>query len=156
MEQTLVILKPDCWARELMGEAISKIERKGMRIIAMKMMHVTQELAEEHYIEHKGKAFLPSLFEYVMSGPVVPMIVEGRNAVDVVRTLIGPTESTKAPPSTFRGEFSQSKRMNLVHGSDSIESAKREIALWFNKDEIMQTCETDYRYVCDYDDGEAQ
>ena len=151
MEKTLIILKPDCWARELMGEAIGKIERKGMRIIAMKMMHVTKKLAAAHYEEHKGKPFLPSLFEYIMSGPVVPMVVEGRSAVEVCRTLIGPTESTIAAPSTLRGEFSQSKRMNLVHGSDCVKSAKREIKLWFKNSEIMKTTQKDYRWVCAYE-----
>lgn len=137
MERTLLIMKPDCVARALCGRILSRLEEKGLRVVAMKMMKVTRELAEKHYAEHVAKPFFGELLEYITSGPVVPLVVEGRNAVAVCRKLIGKTDGSEAEPGTIRGDFGNSKGFNLLHGSDSADSAAREIAIWFSPEEIV-------------------
>jgi nucleoside-diphosphate kinase len=136
LERTLIILKPDTVQRGLMGEVISRIERRGLRIAAMKMMQVTPELASRHYEEHKGKGFYESLLNFITCSPVVVMAVEGPEAVAVMRAMMGKTNAREAAPGTIRGDFGISKGNNLVHGSDSLESARREIALFFKPEEI--------------------
>ncbi len=136
MERTLILLKPDCVQRRLMGRVISRFEDKGLAIIAMKMMQITPELAKQHYAEHVAKPFYPALEGFITGGPVVAAIVEGLEAIRVVREMLGATSGLKAATGTIRGDFSASRQMNLVHGSDGPEAAKREIALYFRNEEI--------------------
>ena len=131
-ERTLVLIKPDGVERQLIGEIISRIERKGLTIAALDLRHVSDELAAQHYAEHEGKPFFGSLLEFITSGPVVAAIVEGPRAIAAFRQLAGATDPVeKAAPGTIRGDFGLETQFNLVHGSDSTDSAKREIALWF-------------------------
>jgi nucleoside-diphosphate kinase len=142
MQQTLVLLKPDCVQRRLVGTIVQRLEQKGLRLAAMKLVQASGALAEKHYAVHKGKPFYESLVQFVTSGPTVAMVWEGREAVAVVRTLMGPTDGTKAPPATIRGDFALSVQNNLVHGSDSPENAAAEIAIWFSREEMVN-----YRHV---------
>ena len=131
-ERTFVLVKPDGVARSLVGEVISRIERKGLTLAALDMRVATEETAKKHYAEHEGKPFYPSLVEFITSGPLVAMIVQGDRAVPAFRQLAGGTDPVeKATPGTIRGDFGLSTQLNLVHGSDSAESAEREIGLWF-------------------------
>ncbi|WAC93187.1 nucleoside-diphosphate kinase [Mycobacterium sp. Aquia_213] len=131
-ERTLVLIKPDGVERRLIGEIISRIERKGLTFVALELRSVTTELATQHYAEHEGKPFFESLLDFITSGPVVAAIVEGPRAIAAFRQLAGGTDPVeKATPGTIRGDFGLETQLNLVHGSDSIDSAKREIALWF-------------------------
>ncbi len=136
MERTLVLLKPDCVQRRLMGQIIARFEDKGQNIIAMKMLQVTPELAKQHYAEHVEKPFYPGLEAFITGGPIVAMVVEGVQAIGVVRGMLGATNGLQAAPGTIRGDFSSSRQMNLVHGSDGPEAAEREISLYFRDDEI--------------------
>lgn len=136
MERTLVLLKPDCVQRRLMGRVIARFEDKGLNIIAMKMMRVTPSLARQHYAEHVAKAWYPALESFITGGPIVAAVVEGLEAIRVVREMLGATSGLKAAPGTIRGDFSSSRQMNLVHGSDGPEAAAREIALYFRDDEL--------------------
>jgi nucleoside-diphosphate kinase len=131
-ERTLVLIKPDGVERQLIGEIIVRIERKGLTITALELRNVSQELAGQHYAEHEGKPFFDSLLEFITSGPVVAAIVEGPRAIAAFRQLAGGTDPVEqATPGTIRGDFGLDMQFNLVHGSDSADSAKREIALWF-------------------------
>ncbi|MGQ4596517.1 nucleoside-diphosphate kinase [Nocardia sp. R6R-6] len=131
-EQTLVLIKPDGVARGLVGEVLARIERKGLKIVALELKKVSQELAEGHYAEHAEKPFFGSLIEFITSGPVVAAILEGPRAIAAFRQIAGGTDPVeKAAPGSIRGDFALQTQENLVHGSDSPESAKREIALWF-------------------------
>jgi len=136
-QRTYVMIKPDGVKRGLIGEIIRRIENKGLRIVALKMLRLSREKAEELYSVHRGKPFFESLIEFVTSGPVVAMIVEGEEAVSVMRTLIGPTDGRKAPPGTIRGDFALSVQENIIHAADSIESAEREMWIVFSKDEVV-------------------
>ena len=136
MQRTLVLLKPDCVQRRLMGQVITRLENKGLKIIALKMLRVTPELARQHYAEHVDKPFYPGLEKFITAAPVVAMLVQGPNAVGVVREMLGPTSGLKAPAGTIRGDFSSSRQMNLVHASDTPPAATREIGLYFTSDEI--------------------
>jgi nucleoside-diphosphate kinase len=136
MERTLVLLKPDCVERRLMGRVIARFEDKGLNIVAMKMMRVTPALAREHYAEHVNKPFYPALEAFVTSAPIVAAVVEGLEAIRVVREMLGATSGLKAAPGTIRGDYSASRQMNLVHGSDGPDAAKREIALYFTDAEL--------------------
>jgi nucleoside-diphosphate kinase len=131
VERTLVILKPDAVRRGLVGEILSRFEAKGLTIVAMEHRTIDGALADEHYAEHVERDFYPPLRAFVTGGPMVSLVLEGDEAVDVVRALNGATDGRKAAPGTIRGDLSLSNRENLVHGSDSAESAKREIAIWF-------------------------
>jgi nucleoside-diphosphate kinase len=130
-QRTLVLLKPDAVRRGLVGNVLSRFEAKGLSIVTLQMRTVDRELADRHYAEHVDKAFYPPLRDFVTSGPMVAAILEGDEAVDVVRALNGATDGRTAAPGTIRGDLSLSNRENLVHGSDSPESAEREIAIWF-------------------------
>lgn len=131
-EQTLVLIKPDGTARGLIGEVISRIERKGLTLAALELRQVPRELAAEHYAEHAERPFFGDLLEFITSGPVVAMVVSGDRAIPAFRQLAGGTDPVeKATPGTIRGDFGLQTQFNLVHGSDSPESAAREIALWF-------------------------
>jgi nucleoside-diphosphate kinase len=137
MQQTLVIFKPDCVQRRLVGAILARFEAKGLRIAALKMIQVDRGLADRHYAEHRGKPFFEGLIGFIISAPVVVGVLEGNEAVAVVRSMLGATSGVAAAPGTIRGDFSISKQNNLVHGSDSPESAQREIALWFRPDELV-------------------
>jgi nucleoside-diphosphate kinase len=130
-QRSFVLIKPDAVRRGLAGTIISRFESKGLTIVAMELRQMTGELADQLYAEHVERPFYPPLRLFVTSGPSVAMVVEGDEAIDVVRTINGATDGRKAAPGTIRGDFALSNRENLVHGSDSAESAKREIALWF-------------------------
>ncbi len=130
-ERTLVLIKPDAVRRGLAGEVLSRFEAKGLRIEAMRLRTMDPALADEHYAEHVEKPFYPPLKEFMTSGPLVSLILSGDQAIEVVRALTGVTDGRKAVPGTIRGDFSLSNRENLVHASDSPDSAKRELALWF-------------------------
>ncbi len=130
-QRTLVLLKPDTVRRGLVGNVLSRFEAKGLSIVTLQMRVVDRELADRHYAEHVDKAFYPPLRDFVTSGPMVAAILEGDEAVEVVRAVNGATDGRKAAPGTIRGDLSLSNRENLVHGSDSPESAEREIAIWF-------------------------
>lgn len=136
MERTLVLLKPDCVQRRLVGRALARFEDKGLNLVAMKLMRVTPALANRHYAEHVQKAWYPKLEAFITGGPLVAAIIEGPQAVRVVRDMVGATNGLSAAPGTIRGDFSSSQQMNLVHASDSSESAAREIEIFFAEDEI--------------------
>lgn len=142
MERTLILLKPDCVERRLIGRILARFEDKGFNIIAMKMLHVTPELAKQHYAEHVSKPFYPALEKFITGAPVVAAIIEGLEAIRVVRDLLGATSGLKAAPGTIRGDFSSSRQMNLVHASDGPEAAAREIGLYFRKEEVCASVPT--------------
>ena len=133
-ERTLLLIKPDGIDRRLVGEFIGRVERKGLTFAALELRKVSDELARQHYAEHDGKPFFTSLLEFITSGPVVAAIVEGPRAVAALRQIAGGTDPVdKAAPGTIRGDFGLETQFNLVHGSDSVDSAQREIALWFDR-----------------------
>jgi len=138
MERSLILLKPDCVERRLMGRIIARFEDKGMNIVAMKLMRITPELAKLHYAEHVNKGWYPSLAAFITASPVLAAVIEGPEAIRVIRDMVGATSGLKAEPGTIRGDFSSSGRFNLVHASDGPESAKREIAIFFSNDEIHE------------------
>lgn len=136
LQRTLVLLKPDCVERRLIGQIISRFEAKGLNIAAMKMLRVTPELAKKHYAEHVTKPFYPSLEEFITSAPIVAMAIEGLDVIRLVRDMLGATNGLNAAPGTIRGDYSSSRQMNLVHASDSQESASRELKLYFSANEF--------------------
>lgn len=136
MQRTLVLLKPDCVQRRLIGDVLSRFEAKGLHIVAMKLLQVTPELSKQHYAEHVEKPFYPSLESFITSAPVVAIALEGLEVIQVVRDMLGATNGLKAAPGTLRGDYSSSRQMNLVHASDSEESAKRELDLYFTAAEF--------------------
>ena len=137
MEKTLVLVKPDGVERGLIGTVIGRIENKGLKIAGLKLIHVSEELAKEHYGEHVDRPFFGDLVSFITSSPVVALAIEGDNAVAVMRTLMGGTNPQEAAPGTIRGDFGMTIGMNLVHGSDSPESAERELNLFFQKEEVL-------------------
>ena len=136
VERTFVLLKPDAVQRGLIGEIVSRFERRGLKITAMRLVRVTRSLAETYYAEHRGKAFFEPLMSYVAAGPVVAMVLEGDGAVTAVRKMMGKTNSAEAEPGTIRGDLALTIGRNVIHGSDSVDSAKREISLFFKPEEI--------------------
>ena len=136
MERTLILLKPDCVQRRLMGRVMTRLEDKGLNIIALKMMRLSPDLAKEHYAEHVQKSWYPALEAFVTGGPLVAAIVEGLEAIRVVREMLGATSGLKAVAGTIRGDFSSSRQMNLVHASDGPDAAAREIGIYFQPSEI--------------------
>jgi nucleoside-diphosphate kinase len=137
LERTLVLVKPDGVKRGLVGEILSRFEQKGLKIVAAKTLRVTPEHAQRHYAEHQGKPFYPSLIQHITSGPVVAVALEGRSAIAVVRLLTGATNPQTAAPGTVRGDYALGITANLVHASDSTESAARELALYFAPEEYL-------------------
>ena len=131
MDRTLILIKPDAFARNLSGEIIARFERKGLRIAALKKMTVTEDLAKQHYAEHDGKPFFGELVDFITSGPLVAMVLEGHEAVKAARQVIGATNPLEAAPGSIRGDFALEVGKNMVHGSDSAESAQREAGLFF-------------------------
>jgi len=137
MERTLIILKPDCVQRRLIGRIVQRFEDKGLTIAGLKLMRIPRELAERHYAPHKGKPFYDGLLQYVTSGAVVVMVLTGQRCIEIARTMMGKTFGYEAAPGTIRGDFGASKTYNLIHGSDSPESAEAEIALYFQPGELL-------------------
>jgi nucleoside-diphosphate kinase len=131
MERTLILVKPDAFARNLSGEIIARFERKGLSLVALKLMTMTRELAESHYGEHQGKPFFGELVEFITSGPLLAMVLEGGHAIEAARQLIGSTNPLQAATGSIRGDFAVEVGENMVHGSDSPESAAREVGLFF-------------------------
>jgi nucleoside-diphosphate kinase len=131
MQRTFVMLKPDAVQRRLAGRILARFEDKGLNVIALRMLRITPELSKQHYAEHISKPFYPALEKFITGGPIIAGVVEGLEAIRVVRDMLGPTSGLKAPAGTIRGDFSSSRQMNLVHASDGPEAAQREIALYF-------------------------
>ncbi len=131
MERTLIIIKPDAVQRGLTGEILKRFEARGLKVVAMKMMHADREIAQQHYAEHEGKGFYEGLVSYITSEPVVVLALEGKAAIKAARQSIGSTKPLEAAPGTIRGDFALEVGRNLVHGSDSPESAERELGIWF-------------------------
>ena len=138
MERTLIILKPDAIQRRLVGRIVQRFEDKGLAVAAMKLMRVSRDLAERHYAVHKGKPFYPGLIDYITSGPVVVLVLQGSRCIEISRTLMGKTFGYEAAPGTIRGDFGASRSYNLIHGSDGPESAAQEIALYFSPNELLE------------------
>ncbi len=136
IERTLVLFKPDCVQRRLVGRIMSRFEDKGLNFVALKMLKVTPELSKQHYAEHVNKPFYPNLEAFITASPIIAAVVEGLDAIRVVREMLGKTNGLEAAPGTIRGDFSSSRQMNLVHASDGPEAAKREIDLYFKPEEI--------------------
>ena len=137
VERTLILFKPDAVQRRLCGELLSRIEARGLRIVGLKMLQVTPELSKKHYAEHVSKPFYPHLESFIISGPIIALAVEGPEAIRVMRETMGKTNSRDAAPGTIRGDYSVSRQMNLIHGSDGPEAAARELALYFQPGELF-------------------
>ena len=137
MESTLVLVKPDGVRRALCGEIIRRFEQRGLLIVALKLCRISKALAKRHYAEHEGKAFFPALVEFITSGPVVAMVVQGEEAIRAVRTMMGATNPMDAAPGTIRGDFALSMSNNVIHGSDGLASSEREIRNFFSPEEIF-------------------
>lgn len=146
-ERTFVMIKPDGVQRGLIGDIISRFEKKGIKIVAMKLVKVTRELAEKHYGVHKGKPFFEPTVEYIISSPVIAMILEGNNTIQIVRNMMGKTNPSDASPGTIRGDYGQIIGRNIVHGSDGPDTASFEINLWFNRDEIAEYTRIDENWL---------
>lgn len=142
MERTLILLKPDCVQRRLMGPIIARFEEKGLNFVGMKLMQITPELAKQHYAEHVEKGWYPTLEKFITGGPVLAAVLEGLEAIRVVREMLGATSGLNAAPGTIRGDYSSSRQMNLVHGSDGPEAAQREIELYFRPEELVDNTPT--------------
>lgn len=150
-ERTLILLKPDALERRLAGRLISRIEDKGLSIVGLKLLQVTPELSRKHYAEHVNKPFYPLVEQFITSGPVIALVAEGPDAVTVMRAMMGPTNGRQAPPGTIRGDYGLSRQMNLIHGSDGPEAAKREIAIYFSPNELisLKTALTPWLFAAD-------
>jgi nucleoside-diphosphate kinase len=136
MERTLVLFKPDCVQRRLVGRILTRFEDKGLNLVAMRMLVVTPELSKRHYAEHVNKPFYPNLEKFITAGPIIAAVMEGLDAIRIVREMLGATSGLKAVAGTIRGDFSSSRQMNLIHASDGPEAAAREIELYFTPDQI--------------------
>ncbi|GJQ68931.1 putative nucleoside diphosphate kinase [Trypoxylus dichotomus] len=144
-ERTLIMIKPDGVRRVLIGSIIKRFEQRGFKLVAIKMVHATDDILKEHYHELVAKPFFSELTNYIKSGPVVPMVWEGENIIEASRKIIGATKALESAPGTIRGDYFLHKDRNILHGSSSLEAAKKEIALWFEKDEI-ENWEFDWCY----------
>ena len=147
MERTYLMVKPDGVQRGLCGEIVSRFEKKGLKLIAMKLMVIPKETAELHYGEHKGKKFYDSLISYITSGPVLAMVWEGENAVSICRNMMGKTNPAESAPGTIRGDYGMVTGLNIIHGSDSVESAEREIKIFFKPEELVSYDRTADRWT---------
>lgn len=152
MQTTFIFLKPDAVQRGLMGQILERFERKGLSFVGMKLVNVSEELAKQHYAEHAEKPFFPGLLKFVTSSPVLACAIQGPNAVAVCRNIIGATNGQKADPGTIRGDFGMSGANNLVHGSDSPESAERELKLWFTEAERVAMDKSANQWIYDPSD----
>jgi nucleoside-diphosphate kinase len=149
MDRTLLFIKPDGVQRRLIGRIVGRLEEKGLQIIGLKMLRLDRKTAEAHYAPHKAKAFFPSLLAYITSGPVVAIAVQGRNAVQITRKLMGATFASQAEPGTIRGDLGLSDGLNLIHGSDSPEAAREELARFFRPEELHPYEPCDFSWVYD-------
>ncbi len=147
-ERSLILVKPDGVQRRLAGKIIARIEDKGLKLVGLKMLHVTKELAAEHYAEHLEKPFYPLLEEFITDGPVVAIAVEGPEAISVMRSMMGSTNGRESAPGTIRGDYGLSRQMNLIHGSDSPEAATRELSIYFKPEELLDYNTTLGGWVC--------
>ncbi len=150
-ERAFIIIKPDAMNRSVAGEIISRFEKKGLKIVGMKMKHLSEKELELHYAHHKNKPFFPGLVKYMRSAPSLLMVIEGKRAVDVVRSLAGPTYGVEAPPGTIRGDFSLSMQNTIIHASDTVDNAKEEVKRFFKEEELFDWAriDTDYIYAED-------
>jgi nucleoside-diphosphate kinase len=139
MEKTFLMIKPDGVRRQLIGEIVNRFERKGLQLVGAKLMWIPTNLAEQHYGEHKGKPFYDELVSFITSGPVFAMVWQGESVVELTRKMMGKTNPKDAEPGTIRGDYSTQVSQNIIHGSDSLESAEREIALFFNQNELIKS-----------------
>ncbi len=149
MQKTLVIIKPDAVQRRLIGKIINRVEEKGLEIVGLKMAVISDGLAKEHYSVHEGREYYENLIKFMTSGPVVMLVLKGMNAIEVTRKLMGSTFGYEADPGTIRGDYAISKRFNLIHGSDSEESAEREISLFFENGDLTQNEQSDFKWIYD-------
>ena len=156
MERTLIILKPDAVQRGLCGEIVTRFEKKGLQIVGGKFMKISQQLAETHYEPHKGKPFYPGLVKFMTSSPVIVLALAGKDAIAISRKMMGATFGSKAEPGTIRGDFGVSNSFNLIHGSDSPESAQRELGLFFKGDELIDWTPAGQGWVYDMSKGSAE
>jgi nucleoside-diphosphate kinase len=156
MERTLIILKPDAVQRGLCGRILGRFEEKGLQIAGMKLMRISQTLAETHYSPHKGKPFYDGLVKFMTSSPVIVLALEGKDAIAISRKMMGATFGSKAEPGTIRGDFGVSNSFNLIHGSDSPESAQRELGLFFKSDELIDWKPALQTWVYDMSKGQAE
>ncbi|WNC17258.1 nucleoside-diphosphate kinase [Brevibacillus brevis] len=147
MEKTFLMVKPDGVQRNLIGEIVSRFEKKGYQLVGAKLMNVSRELAEKHYAEHKERPFFGELVDFITSGPVFAMVWQGNNVISTARAMMGKTNPVDAAAGTIRGDFATSVGMNIIHGSDSPESAEREIGLWFSADEVLSFEKTIQRWI---------
>jgi len=147
MEKTFVMVKPDGVQRNLIGEVVHRFEKKGFKLVGAKFMVISDELAEKHYGEHKGKPFFSNLVDFITSGPVFAMVWEGNEVIKTARKIIGSTNPLEAENGTIRGDFGMVVHKNIIHGSDSLDSAQREINLFFNNDEIMAYSKDDHQWI---------
>ena len=146
-ERTFVAIKPDAVQRNLIGEILKRVEQKGLKVVALKMLRPSRDLVSKHYEEHENAYYFTDMVDFFLSGPIVTMVLEGCNAIDIVRKLVGKTQPEDANPGTIRGDYCFGKGRNLVHASDSISSAKREIELWFSSDEVVPYSKTIDQWV---------
>ena len=153
MERTLIILKPDAVQRGLVGEIVTRFEKKGLQITGMKMMRIPADLAEKHYEPHRGKPFYAGLVRFMTSSPVIVLALEGKDAIAISRKMMGATFGSRAEPGTIRGDFGVSNSFNLIHGSDSPESATRELGLFFKSDELLTWTPSSQSWVYDMAKG---
>jgi nucleoside-diphosphate kinase len=156
MERTLIILKPDAIQRGLCGQIIDRFEKKGLQIVGVKFMQIPQSLAETHYAPHKGKPFYPGLVKFMTSSPVIVLAIAGKDAIAISRKMMGATFGSKAEPGTIRGDFGVSNSFNLIHGSDSPESAQRELGLFFKADELIDWKPMIQGWVYDLSKGQPE
>ncbi len=156
MERTFVAIKPDGVKRGLIGKILTRFEEKSYKIVALKMMNVTDEIAAKHYEEHYGKPFYPELIDFITSGPIVAMIIEGRNVIKGVRHIVGSTRPDEADVGSIRADYSSYSTTNLVHASDSVESAERELHLYFDEKEICENYKTMFEIIIDEHGGFKQ
>lgn len=156
MERTLIIVKPDGVQRHLVGRIIARFERKGLKIVGLKMMRISRELAEKHYAVHKGKKFYDSLIRFITSSPVVVMALEGLGVIEIARKMIGATFGSQAEAGTVRGDFGVSNSFNLIHGSDGPETAEFELGLFFRPEELLEYEFGDKAWIYDWSKGEPE
>lgn len=147
MDRTFVMVKPDGVQRGLVGDIVARFERRGLKVVGLKMLTVSDELAKKHYAEHAAKPFFPSLVSFIRSGPVVAMVIEGKNVVPIVRSMVGATNPANSNPGTIRGDFAVDMGRNVIHASDSPDSAKREISLYFDNSEIAAYVRIDEQWL---------
>ncbi len=152
-ERSLILIKPDAMERRLAGRIIARFEDKGLSIVGMKLLRITPELSRKHYAEHVNKPFYPLVEQFIGSGPVLAMVLEGPEAVSVVRAMLGPTNGRQAPAGTIRGDFGLSRQMNLVHASDGADAARREIEIYFTPAELMSSKPTIAPWLCAPDEA---